>query len=154
MAAISVRCNPSACFVTDYHHSYVLISGVLYNFWICHVMFLLRDAFYFLAWFKQFISKENGLGKAKMRHKPYPTAYFFNGFWLTEYKYDPKCDLMQMSLVTDNLPYRSFVRMLSIQIYHAASLKVQYGLQSMCKQTCKYLVRCTLYISLYLLIFG
>ena len=23
-------------------------------------------------WFKQFISKENGLGKAKMRHKPYP----------------------------------------------------------------------------------
>ena len=24
------------------------------------------------VWFKQFISKENGLGKAKMRHKPYP----------------------------------------------------------------------------------
>ena len=33
-------------------------------------------------------------------------------------------------------------------------LKVQYGLQSKCKQTCKHLVRCTLYISMYLLTFG
>ena len=33
-------------------------------------------------------------------------------------------------------------------------LKVQYGLQSICKQTCKQLVRSTLYISMYLLIFG
>ena len=38
--------------------------------------------------------------------------------------------------------------------YHSHVLKVQYGFQSMCKQTCKYLVRCTLYISMYLLIFG
>ena len=33
-------------------------------------------------------------------------------------------------------------------------LKVQSGIQSMCKQTCKHLVRCTLHISKYLLIFG
>ena len=33
-------------------------------------------------------------------------------------------------------------------------LRVQSGLQSMCEQTCKHLMRCTLYISMYLLIFG
>ena len=33
-------------------------------------------------------------------------------------------------------------------------LKVPYGLQSMCKQTCKHLVRSTLYILMYLLIFS
>ena len=33
-------------------------------------------------------------------------------------------------------------------------LKVLYGFQSICKQTCKQMVRSTLYISMYLLIFG
>ena len=34
------------------------------------------------------------------------------------------------------------------------ALKVPYGLQSICKQTCKHLVRSTLYILMYLLIFS
>ena len=34
------------------------------------------------------------------------------------------------------------------------NLKVPYGLQSICKQTCKHLVRCTLHILMYMLIFS
>ena len=33
-------------------------------------------------------------------------------------------------------------------------LKVPYGFQSICKQTCKHLVRCTLHILMYMLIFS
>ena len=40
------------------------------------------------------------------------------------------------------------------QIVIDESLKVPYGFQSICKQTCKHLVRCTLHILMYMLIFS
>ena len=39
-----------------------------------------------VLWFKQFISKENGLGKAKMRHKPYPTMSFLRPGVIKQHK--------------------------------------------------------------------
>ena len=41
-----------------------------------------------------------------------------------------------------------------VKVQSNVTLKVPYGLQSMCKQTCKHLVRSTLYILMYLLIFS